>query len=217
MKILYKFATHGRPTLFKRGVDCILNLSASSNFVILATIDEDDKTMVGPTGYEDNRYVEVVRYPGRVTKIQNINRGVELVKDWDILVGMSDDMLFLVEGFDDIIRKSFDNLDQCLHFPDGNRKDLLTLPVLGRTYYERFGYIYHPDYISLWCDNEQMRVAQILGKYKFVDVNIVHHLHVEWGKAEWDDTYKEVREKGYYKIDEATYNRRLEKNFDLPG
>lgn len=213
MKILYKFPTFGRPHLFKRGVDNILDLSSSDNFVILATIDGDDQSMVGPTGYEEHKKVMIQRYPGRATKVQNINRGIELVSDWDILVSMSDDMLFVVSGFDDIIRSHFDGLDMCLHVPDGSRKDLITMAIMGKTYYERFGYIYQPEYISLWCDNEQMEVAKRLGKYKFVDIDIVHHLHVGWGKAPDDDTYR--NEMRFYTIDEVTFNRRMERNFDL--
>ena len=215
MKILYKLATYGRPHLLKRTLDNIESLSASDDFFILVSVDGDDKSMDGFKGYEGDPHVSIVRYPGRANKVQNINRGIELAPEWDILIGMSDDMLFIVQGFDNIIRKSFDNLDQCLHFPDGNRRDLLTLPVMGRIYYERFGYIYHPDYISLWCDNEMMQVARMLNKYKFVDVNIVNHMHLDWGKAPDDETYKETRDKGYYRIDEATFNKRLEKKFDL--
>jgi hypothetical protein len=215
MKILYKLATYGRPHMLKRTLDNIEGLSASDNFFILVTSDGDDKSMDLFEGYETDSHVSIVRYPGRVTKVQNMNRGIELVPEWDILVGMSDDMLFTVQGFDDVIRKSFDNLDQCLHFPDGNRRDLLTLPVMGRTYYERFGYIYHPDYISLWCDNEMMQVARMLNAYKFVDVDIVNHLHPEWGKGKDDETYKEARDKGYYWADEATFNKRIAEKFGL--
>jgi hypothetical protein len=28
---------------------------------------------------------------------------------------------------------------------------LATIPVLGRKYHERFGFVYHPDYRTLWC------------------------------------------------------------------
>jgi len=83
------------------------------------------------------------------------------------------------KGFDNIIREEFyKNLDQFVHFPDGFTADrLATMSIMGREYYNRFKYIYHPDYISLWCDNEAMEVAKMLGCYTYVDKNIFQHLH----------------------------------------
>ena len=63
-----------------------------------------------------------------------------------------------IKGFDSIIRnemqKLFPDTDGILWFFDGWRKDLNTLCILGRKYYDRFGYIYHPDYNSFWSDAE---------------------------------------------------------------
>ena len=60
--------------------------------------------------------------------------------------------------------KHFPDTDGVLWFFDGWRKDLNTLCIIGRKYYERFGYIYHPDYKSFWCDAEFTEVANKLKK-----------------------------------------------------
>jgi len=149
------------------------------------------------------------------TKVDAINRDLnEFPYDWDILVNMSDDMIFTVKGFDDTIRMAFDGLDQCIHFPDGVTGDaLVSLSILGRKYYERFKYIYHPDYASLYCDNETMDVAKLLGKYKFVNKDIFKHLHPAHGNAPNDEQY--VRTESYHPIDHRVYNQRKDRNFDL--
>jgi len=71
----------------------------------------------------------------------------------------SDDMVPKAWGWDNEIaiamNQHFPDLDGCVHFNDGNTDgELITFSILGKRLYERFGYIYHPDYKSLYCDNE---------------------------------------------------------------
>jgi hypothetical protein len=213
MKILFKYATRSRPELFKRGIASIVNNCVSENYQILVSYDSDDITMDGIEKlYEGNS--KIVFCKGTSTsKINAINRDMSVITDWDILVNMSDDMLFICEGFDSIIRNSFDNLDQCLHFPDGNTTTLITMSILGRKFFDRFGYIYHPDYISLFSDNEQTEVAMTLGCYKYVNQLIFLHLHPAYRKAESDKQY--IQTESYWSVDQATFARRKSNNFDL--
>ncbi len=141
-----------------------------------------------------------------------INRGMEGWKG-DIVVNMSDDMRFLVPGYDIKIINAFaDNLDQFIHFPDGRVNHLLpTMSIMGRTYYERFGYIYHPQYFSLWCDNEAMDVAKKLGKWKYVPERIFDHYHPAWTGEPIDAQLRHTQ--GYYHIDEQTYIKRSAAGF----
>lgn len=186
-KILFKFATRSQPDKFFAGLHNIIdNLSNRINYEILVSADKNDKTMYNRSTlnliavFEKNYNVKVVWGKSK-NKIDAINRDIELVKDWDILVNFSDDMEFQKEGFDNVIRNKFNNhfpdFDGCLHFNDGYRKDIITLSILGRKYYERFNYIYHPSYISVWCDNEQTEVAKLLNKYVYFDDVIFKHQH----------------------------------------
>ncbi len=226
MRILFKYATRSRPQLFHRGMKSIINNCQSDNYTILVSYDKDDETM---SSVRDAHYPNTVLVEGTSkNKIDAINRDIEMIDDWDILVNMSDDMLFTKKGFDEVIRNNFAldlsmecgvsyraryNLDQCLHFPDGNRNDLITMSVMGREYYNRFNYIYHPDYKSLYCDNEQTDVSMVLGKYKYVEEDIVHHLHPAYGKAKLDTQYVHTESLGGE--DKITYERRRENHFDL--
>jgi len=126
---------------------------------------------------------------------------------------MSDDMVFTAVGFDNIIRLAFDNLGQCLHFPDGNTTEIITLSILGKDFYNRFGYIYNPEYCSLWCDNEQTDVAKIVGGYKFIDKQIFEHRHPSIGKAQMDAQYYHTE--SFYQQDRAIYEIRKSANFGL--
>lgn len=213
LRILFKFTTRSRPHLFERGMQTIIQNVVNENYQILVSVDTDDATMTEALKkYEDNVKVKIC-YGTSKNKIDAINRDVEKADDWHILINMSDDMVFVCRGFDDIIRNSFDNLKQCLHFPDGNTNQLITMSILGREFYDRFGYIYNPEYVSLWCDNEQMEVAKLIYAYKYVDMMILNHLHPAFAKADFDNQYKHTE--SFYGVDAQTFERRKAIKFGL--
>jgi len=211
MKILFNYTTRSRPDLFERGLKSIIENCVSDNYKILVSVDENDATM--KKYWNDKRFTIIIA--NSRNKVDAINRDVnEFFYNWDIIINMSDDMMFTELGFDNIIRKAFDNLDQCIHFPDGTTGDkLISLSVLGREYYKRFNYIYHPDYYSVYCDNETMDVAKILKCYKFINENIFVHLHPANGNAFNDEQYRYTE--SFHPIDQATYFKRKAMNYGL--
>ena len=80
---------------------------------------------------------------------------------------------------------------KCLHYPDGNRDDLITLSICDREFYESKRYVYNPAYKSIYCDDEQTQVAKMTGAYKFIPMQIFEHRHANYGKAQFDETYKQ--------------------------
>lgn len=213
LRILFKFTTRSRPHLFERGMQSIIQNVTNENYQILVSVDTDDTTMPQALYKYENDIKVKICYGTSKNKIDAINRDVEKADEWHILINMSDDMVFVCRGFDDTIRDSFDNLKQCLHFPDGNTNQLITMSVIGREFYDRFGYIYNPEYVSLWCDNEQMEVAKLIYAYKYVDMLIFNHLHPAFAKAELDNQYRHTE--SFYGIDGQTFERRKAINFGL--
>ena len=211
MKILFNYTTRSRPELFERGLKSIIDNCTSDKYKILVTVDENDATMF--KYWNDPRITTIIGESKN--KVDAINRDInEFVYDWDVLVNFSDDMIFTQKGFDNIIRQSFDNTDQCIHFPDGSTGDrLISMSILGREYYNRFNYIYHPDYYSVYCDNETMDVAKILKCYKFINENIFVHLHPANGNAFNDEQYRYTE--SFHPIDQATYFKRKAMNYGL--
>ena len=218
MRILFKYTTRSRRSNFLRGYDSILNKIANrEDYHILISVDKDDQSM-SPLPVLDGNYTFVVG--NSKNKIDAINRDLnEFDYDWDILINMSDDMIFTKKGFDDIIRAEFYNdFNQYLHFNDGNQKcNVCTMHIVGRNYYDRFNYIYHPDYISLWCDVENDIVAKQLGCYKYMGDNIklFRHLHPAWGLAPQDALSIKTEDRALWVADEITFNKRKIKNFGL--
>lgn len=222
-KILYNFASRSRPEKLIACLENITQLSRYPKFQIIVTADIDDETMTSPSIRD-----KVMSFPntkifyGTSTgKIDAINKNVSLADpDWSILVNMSDDFVFINDGFDLGIIKDmeehFKNTDGFLHYPDGSpAKDLLcTMSIIGRMYYERFGYIYHPEYESVYADNEATVVAKNLGKYIFINRQFFCHLHPAWGLAVVDDLYKRNEDKIIYSKDHKTFIKRQRLNFN---
>lgn len=221
MTICYKFASRSRPLRFFECLDNIKNNSASDDYFICATLDTDDDTMNNVHTLEKIlEYDNLLVFWGTSTgKINAINRDLATIYEnhpFDILCNHSDDMFFTKEGYDKDIREAFKGFSGLVHFPDQYAGDrLCTYTMYSSDYFERFGYIYHPDYISVYADNEQTDVAKALGQYKFVDKQILLHKHPIGGGGEWDAQYEKTENQSNYAKDRDTFMRRKHNNFDL--
>jgi hypothetical protein len=123
----------------------------------------------------------IVNFDNDTDKISAINDHIE-GRDFDIVVCASDDMIPKAHSWDNEIaiamKEHFPDLDGCVHFNDGNTEGkLITFSILGRKLYEHFGYVYHPDYKSLYCDDEFTQEVKRLGKEKYIDKVIITHEH----------------------------------------
>jgi hypothetical protein len=216
-KILYKLTSRSRPERCKLTIASIVgNSSTDKEYMILLSCDEDDETM---NGFEYSNYTDgrlVIKRGLSKNKIDAINRDVqEFDWDWDILVNVSDDMI-IEKGFDSVVRAAFENtLDLFLHLPDGYANErLASMSIMGRDYYNRFGYIYHPSYESVYCDNEAMDVAKILNKYVYVNSHVFKHIHpANVGAHLMDAQYMKTEAHDVHGRDCMNYQKRKETNF----
>lgn len=220
MKLLVKLPSRGRPQRFFRALDSIVaNIDDHDNYHISCTLDTDDNSM-----NNEEVIAAIKEYPNASiewgtsdSKIHAVNRSMPTY-EWDILVVGSDDIFFNVYGFDEMIRQemksTFPEGDGYLHFMESDTKELLNvMTVVDRKYYDRFGYIYHPSYKSLWCDNEQMLVAQKVGRYKYINYSIMEHLNPAYGKLERDTMFNE--QQAHWNNDEHNFYHRQSLNFNL--
>ena len=150
------------------------------------------------------------------SKIKAVNRDMNVTSEYDIILLASDDMIPQIKGYDTIIRNKMKELypdtDGVLWFNDGFQKNNLnTLCILGKKYYDRFGYIYNPEYSSLFCDNEFMEVANSLQKQTYIDTVIIKHEHPIITKTGYDKLYEDNDK--FFQIDRQTYIRRKLNNF----
>jgi len=198
MIVLVKLPSRGRPQklldVLRLYVDKARDLS---KMFFMITLDSDDLTVDTPL---INSLISVhpniqVHVGVSGTKIKAINRDMEAAPFFDILLLASDDMIPIIDGYDEIIRSSmhkhYPTTDGVLWFNDGYQGNgLNTLPIIGRKYYERFGYIYNPIYQTLWCDKEFTDVSILLGRQTYFPQIIIEHRHFVNGKANMDETYR---------------------------
>jgi len=185
----------------------------------LLTLDADDASasqIIAKVKHAKNIIVDLGTSTG---KINACNRGLnEYAEDWQIVCLASDDMHAIKRGWDSILikemRERYPDTDGVLFHSDGYAKKLLnTFCIMGRKYYERFNYIYNPEYISLWSDNEFMQVAALLGKQTYYEQVLFKHLHPA-NTGQGNDALYQANDKHYY-TDKATFNKRKAINFDL--
>lgn len=228
LKLLIKYPSRGRVDRFFDGMDSIYNnLSDKENTFVLVTADNDDPAMNDHLIW--SRILEYGNvspiYGVSESKIAAVNRDMDIKgaswNDWDIVCVMSDDIRFCVYGFDDIIRtemiQHFPEGDGYLHFCEKDSQAALNvMTIIDRKYYDRFGFIYHPEYKSLWCDNEQTEIAKMLGRYRYINYEIFHHFNPAYNYPNMpkDEMFIRQQEIGWT-IDQETYQRRKARNFDI--
>jgi len=224
-KLLIKFPSRQRPGKFFRVLDQYIKFANKPKDIIFSiTLDSDDETMNNQavidklnqykSAYPDFNY----HFGNSKTKIQAVNADVP-DSGWGVVLLASDDMIPVVRGYDSIIlnemQECYPDTDGVLWFYDGHREDLNTLCILGKKYYDRFGYIYQPDYITWYADNEFMEVAQRLGKQTAYTDCIVEHKHPVWTGEKTDQLYRKENQKPDITHDKQLYEKRFKENFGI--
>jgi hypothetical protein len=219
MTICYSFPSRSRPSKFFAALDNIKEMSASKDYFIVAKIDYDDETMNNLpvlTRLALNYPEVIVKLGHSKNKVDAINRSLDNIHAFDILMVHADDMHFTQHGFDDIVRKQFENFSGLVHFPDGHVNErLCTYAIMDKKYYDKFGYIYNPKYSNVYCDNEMHDVAVLLNQYKFVNEKILLHKNPMWGYGKPDELFLKTENPQGYKIDGEIYRQRKSNNFYL--
>jgi hypothetical protein len=219
-KLAIVMATRGRPLQFFRNLNHLYkNLSYELDFKVIINADVDDETMNNATirrrleGYPNLE----CHFDDNATKIQAINRNIDSC-DFDVLLVMHDDMQVVAKGFDKTIVETmtqhFPDYDGVLNLNDGFvGKQCNTIPVIGRKFYDRFGYVYNPEYVATIGNLELTQVSKILKKEFVVDEVLMRHNHPAWNAGSSDEIYK--RSAQHFDQDLYTFTQRRMRTFDL--
>ncbi len=228
MKLLVQFPTYGRAQKFL----CVLEkyvdtVSPHHDVFFNINCDLNDLTMTSPYIQERIKFIlskmpnvdGIVNYDEDTNKISAINDHVDQY-EFDIVICASDDMVPKAWGWDNEIaiamQEHFPELDGCVHFNDGNTGgELITFSILGKKLYDHFGYIYHPDYKSLYCDDEFTQEVKRMGKEKYINKVIISHEH--WsieGSENHNQADIAVQKTLHYSgRDQLVFNKRKEMGF----
>ena len=237
MRLLIQLPTLNRPDKFLSVLDKYVNKASGHwidnkrcvNLFFNINCDIDDDSMNNDTMrdkiseiFKQNSFAEYeLHYDKDTEKISSINAHIDdFWIDCDIIVCASDDMVPQVNNWDwEIIwamGEHFPDGDGCVHFNDGHTDGkLITFSILGKKLYDHFGYIYHPDYKSLYCDDEFTREVTRMGKVAYIDKVIIKHEHYgEEGNINSGDFDLAAKKTLHYSgRDQFVFNKRKELGF----
>lgn len=194
---------------FKTHCNWINSLSDKVDFQYILSIDNDDFYKMDYAEYFGGHAIIISN--GNKSAVDAINKGAKY-STGDILVIVSDDTDCLI-NWDEYLLKLVDGKnDWILKTNDGVQPWIITSPILDRTYYNRFGYIYHPDYKHMFCDTELTCVADLTGR-KITSNILFKHNHYSVTKESPDAISK--RADATWDQGEKLFLERYKRNFDL--
>lgn len=171
-------------------------LSSASNTIPLEYIISVDNSEPDYYWYETNfcslklkypdKYIQLIKN-GNENAIQAINNGAILTTH-NLIVVVSDDFDCFPNWDIFLINALKDKKDFIVKTSDGIQDYIITLPIMDREYYNRFNYIYNPEYQHMFCDTEMTDVGHLLGKVIDLksDINVFKHNHYSTGGMQKD-------------------------------
>lgn len=226
MKLLIKFPTRQRPTMFFDTLSKYITMASGKHDIeYVISMDEDDNTMNNDAVrkrlniLKENGIDIKYFYGNSKTKIEAINADMDKASDdWDMVFNGQDDMIPTAAGYDDVmltrLSELFPDTDGALWINDQfmGFDQNCTIVAAGKKYYDRFGYIYYPGYDSLFADNEFTEVGKGLGKLTYIPDRIVKH---DWvGKNQSLDPLIQRNESSdKYSADRKTFEERQKLGF----
>ena len=189
--------------------------SPFNNLEYVLSLDRDDadkyrRTVREMVGTIDLR---VVIHDNK-TMVEALNVGARVARG-DVLIYVSDDFE-CPDNWDVEIQKCVGKeKDWVLFVYDGIQKSAQTISILSRVYFERFGYIYYPEYMSLWADPDFTETAIRLGKNIDGMHLLFRHNHYSTGRSAYDPTYAKQDSEAAWKHGESLFQRRAKGNFGV--
>lgn len=157
-----------------------------------------------------------IMYKSNRSAIDAINNAAKVAKG-DILIQIADDFDCPQDWGKQIIEATKGKTDWILKTPDGIQPWIITLPIMDRAYYNRFGYIYHPGYLHMFCDTELTCVADLTGRKITANIPFKHNHYSVGGAVK--DAISERADKTWEQ-GEKLFLSRYRQNFgltDMPG
>lgn len=130
---------------------------------------------------------------------------------FDVLIISDDTVVPAKTGYDksvhDLMVQHFPDLDGIISFKS-IKNDSTQSPVIaiGRKFYEKFGYIYHPHYKTSVAKKELLETATVLGKLLISDIDLFENV---------TSTGPKDKSSPEQVLDEETYRFRRQANFNL--
>jgi hypothetical protein len=198
-------ASRGRPEQAIAQREIWLGHAANPNRIEhIFAVDKDDEASCNKIGF----YNHVVVEPGGGC-VRAWNEGAKLAHG-AVLIQVSDDFT-PPQNWDDLILEKLGDLadEKVLAVSDDIRSDgLLCMAIMTRARYEKQGYMFHPDFLSMYSDNWFTEEAYRDGVVIEAKDIVFHHNHpAAFKEVPVDQTYADTNSPERYKQGEEVLHR----------
>jgi hypothetical protein len=150
-------------------------------YILSVDKNDNDLSRYREIGKQNGTYVLTSRNKSAIEAINNAAK----VSTSNLIVVVSDDF-DCPEHWDEKLLKEVEGKeDFYLKTKDGIQDFIITMPVLDRKCYERFGYVYFEGYSHLFCDTEMAAVGHMTGRTIYSDL-FFEHCHYSVKKSKKD-------------------------------
>jgi glycosyltransferase involved in cell wall biosynthesis len=151
------------------------------------SVDADDPDLDGYRRLAARWGSRLIVHPNR-RMVDAMNRGAEAATG-DVIVGMSDDFGCPAAWDTSLLEAIGGREIAAVLVHDGVNARILTIPIMTAAFHRRLGYLYHPDYISMWADDDLTEVARREGALVDARHLVFPHRHMFVSLAPPDETY----------------------------
>lgn len=229
MRYLIVHPTRERPEMASKTVLKWIERIGDSDFTYMISMDNSDNSIGATMRYVYDETIDVMKNKkgcdidfivsdnrNMVDACNSVLKFTKKIK-YDILVLVSDDFDCPEKWGDKLFEFCIkNNLKSESPFMiktvDLIQDDILTLPILSKGFIDKFGYIYYPEYESMFADTDLYELGFENGIY-YKSYLIFEHLHYSVGKSNIDDTYKKENSTDSWVIGEALLNERRKRKF----
>lgn len=183
--------------------------NAGCDVELIVSVDNSDPQL---PQYLDAHNLVIVN--NNRSAVDAINNGAKEAKG-DILIVVSDDSDCPRNWGQKIIEATRNRKDWILKVNDGIQRWIITMPIMDRAYYNRFGYIYHPDYKHMFCDTEITHVADLLKKKITREDLHFPHRHYSVTREKKDEVT--LKADATWNQGKQLYLQRVRESFGLKG
>jgi hypothetical protein len=161
--------------------------NAGVDIEVIVSLDFDDPNF--------NDYLKIYGSQVIVNKngsaVDAINNAAKVGKG-EILIVVSDDSDCPSNWGSKILKASQGRTDWIMKINDGIQRWIITMPIMDRAYFNRFGYIYYPEYKHMFCDTELTHVADVLKRTIKREDIFFPHRHYSVTKQRPDEVSKQA-------------------------
>jgi hypothetical protein len=213
--------TSVRPLAIPKVVDFWTARSTDKNLEWVIAVDDDACFQAAETVrkyFTTPPTIQVVRNDGPKNCVAGWNLAASKTTS-KVIIAVSDDFLppnaWNEHLLGPLLPDNWPDGEYVIHVNDGYIKNLCTLAIITRKRYEKFGYLFYPEFYSLFSDTELTEVAYRDGVVIEAMHLLFEHLHPDCNKRPRDQVDLTHASKERWNHGEMLFNFRKARGFPL--